>query len=126
MDLFYVGGAHENNVGLQDYYLRARYDFSPNFFVQTDGHLFYSDADVYRAFGVGERMDNYFGTELDFSFGYIFNDAISLQGGYSQFLYTDTFEVVQNNGTLKNNQNWAYLMLIFRPTMRNKFIGILL
>ena len=71
-------------------------------------------------------MDNYFGTELDLSFGYIFTDAISLQGGYSQFFHTDTFEVIQNNGTLKNNQNWAYLMLIFRPTIKNKFIGILL
>ena len=126
MDLFYVGGAHENNVGLQDYFLRARYDFNPKLFVQADGHLFYSHANVYREAGAGEQMDNYFGTELDLSFGYIFNSAISLQGGYSQFFHTDTFQVVQNNGNLKNTQNWAYLMLIFRPTMRNKFIGILL
>jgi len=126
MDLFYVGGAHENNVGLQNYYLRSRYDFGPKFFLQADGHLFYSQADVYRAFGAGERMDNYFGSELDLTFGYIMNDAISFQGGYSQFFHTDTFEVVQNNGALKNNQNWAYLMLIFRPTMKNKFVGILL
>ena len=124
MDLFYVGGSHENNVGLQDYYLRARYDFGPKFFLQTDGHLFFSQADVYRPEAPEERMDSYLGSELDLSVGYVFNQAISLQGGYSHFFHTDTFEVIQNNGTLKNTQNWAYLMLIFRPTMKNKFIGI--
>jgi hypothetical protein len=124
MDLFYVGGAHENNVGLKDYYLRTRFDFNPKFFTQLDGHAFASYANVYNT--TGEKMDKYLGTELDLSLGYLVNDAISLQGGYSQLFYTNTFERVQNNGTLKNNQNWAYLMVIFRPTMKNKFIGILL
>ncbi|MDO9551082.1 alginate export family protein [Rhodonellum sp.] len=126
MDLFYVGGTHETNVGLQDYFLRSRYDFGPRFFLQTDGHLFYSQADVYRANGAGEKMDKFFGTELDLSLGFILNDAISIQGGYSQFFHTDTFEMIQKRGALSDNQNWAYLMLIFRPTMKNKFIGILL
>jgi hypothetical protein len=71
-------------------------------------------------------MNPIFGTEIDLSFGYIFNDAISLQSGYSQFFHTDTFAQVQPNDNLKGAQNWAYLMLIFRPTMKNKFIGILL
>lgn len=124
MDLFYVGGAHENSVGLQDYYLRTRFDFNPKFFTQVDGHLFNSFANVYRT--TGEKMDKYLGTEVDLTLGYIFNDAISVQGGYSQFFYSDTFERLQNNGMLKNTQNWAYLMLIFRPTMKNKFIGLLL
>jgi hypothetical protein len=126
MDLFYVGGSHENSVGLRDFYLKGRYDFGPKFFVQTDGHLFYAQADVYRPGISEERMDSYLGSELDVSVGYLFNQAISLQGGYSHFFSTDTFEVIQNNGSLKNTQNWAYLMLIFRPTMKNKFIGILL
>ncbi|HEV7333911.1 MAG TPA: alginate export family protein [Flavisolibacter sp.] len=124
MDLFFVGGAHENSVGLQDFFLRTRLDFSPKFFTQIDGHYFTSHAAVYRS--SGEKRNKYLGTELDLSLGYLINSAISLQGGYSQFFFSDTFEQVQNNGVLKNVQNWAYLMLIFRPTMRNKFIGILL
>jgi hypothetical protein len=124
MDLFYVGGAHENSVGLQDFYLRTRYDFSSKFFTQLDGHYFTSHADVYRP--SGEKRNSYLGTELDLSLGYIINSSISLQGGYSQFFHSDTFDQVQNNGNLKSTQNWAYLMLIFRPTLRNKFIGILL
>lgn len=124
MDLFYVGGAHENSVGLKDYFIRTRLDFNPKFFTQLDGHYFAAYADVYGAGGAA--MDKYLGTELDLSLGYLINDAISLQGGYSQAFYSNTFEQVQNNGSLKKNQNWAYLMLIFRPNMKNKFIGILL
>ncbi|MEX2514293.1 MAG: hypothetical protein WD398_15420 [Cyclobacteriaceae bacterium] len=125
MDLFYVGGTHENNVGLNDIYLKVRHDFNPSFFIQTDAHIFSSFADVYTNFVSGELMDHHLGTEIDLSFGLLFNKAISLQGGYSQFLHTDTMEVIQTNGSLNSNQNWAYLMLIVRPTMPNKFIGIL-
>lgn len=126
MDLFYVGGTHENNVGLKDIYLKGRHDLNPSFFIQTDAHFFSSYADVYTNFVSGELMDKRLGTEIDLSFGLIFNQAISLQGGYSQFFHTDTIEqLVLPNGSLKNNQNWAYLMLIVRPTMPNKFIGIL-
>ena len=125
MDLFYVGGAHENNVGLQDYYLKARYDFNPKFFIQADFHQFLAHADVFSQNGLF-KLDKNLGTELDFSFGYIFNSAISLQGGYSQLFYSDTFASLQNRGDLKDTQNWAYLMLIFRPNMKNRFVGILL
>ncbi|AFL85154.1 hypothetical protein Belba_2609 [Belliella baltica DSM 15883] len=123
MDLFYVGGAHENNVGLQDYYIKGRYDFNPKFFLQGDIHRFLTHKNVIQGIS---QLDKNLGTELDLSFGYIFNSAISLQGGYSHFLYSDTFQSLQNRGTLKNTQNWSYLMLIFRPTMKNRFIGILL
>ncbi|MEI6950069.1 alginate export family protein [Paraflavisolibacter sp. H34] len=124
MDLFYVGGAHENSVGLEDYFLRGRYDWSRRFFSQLDGHVFAAQAAVYRP--AGERQKAYLGTELDLSLGFLLHEAISLQGGYSQFFYSHTFEVLQNNNNLKSNQNWAYLMLIFRPTLKNKFIGLIL
>jgi len=124
MDLFYVGGAHENNVGLQDYFLKTRVDFNSKFFTQLDGHAFFSHANSYSP--SGEQLDKYLGTEIDLTAGFILNDAISIQAGYSQFLHSETFETIQGRGNLKNSQNWAYLMLIFRPTMKNKFIGILL
>lgn len=126
MDLFYVGGTHENNVGLNDYYLKGRMTFSPRFFMQLDGHWFNSQAEVLSLNQNADPMDTHLGKELDLSIGYVFNDAISLQGGYSQFFATETMDRIQNNGTLKASQNWAYLMLIVRPTMKNKFIGILL
>lgn len=123
MDLFYVGGVHENSVGLKDYFVRARFDVNPKFFTQIDGHYFSSYANVFKQ---NEEIDKYLGTELDLSVGYIINNAISLQGGYSHLFKTSTFEWVQGDVAAKNVQNWAYLMLIFRPNMKNKFIGILL
>ncbi len=128
MDLFYVGGTHENNVGLQDFYFKSRYAFNKKLFVQGDVHGFFSHADVWRDLeGTGaERMPSFFGTELDLSLGYVYTSAISVQAGYSQLFHTDTFAYIQGVAAPKNTQNWAYLMLIFRPTMKNKFIGILL
>lgn len=128
MDLFYVGGAHENNVGLVDYFLRSRYAFSKKFFLQGDLHAFFAQNNIFRLEQTEsqEQLDAYLGTELDFSLGYIVNDAFSIQSGFSQFFNTDSFAYIQNNSNPKGTQNWAYLMLIFRPTMKNRFIGILL
>lgn len=128
MDLFFVGGTHENNVGLEDYFVRSRYAFSKKFFLQGDIHAFFAQNKIFRLEEPGSpnQLDAYFGTQLDFSLGYIVNDAFSIQSGYSQFFNTDSFAYVQNNINPKGTQNWAYLMLIFRPTMKNRFIGILL
>ncbi|MGK7389902.1 MAG: alginate export family protein [Candidatus Cyclobacteriaceae bacterium M2_1C_046] len=122
MDYFFVGGRFVNSVGLQDYYLKGRYQFNPDFFTQLDAHLFYSQADVIR---LNETLDQYLGTEIDLSIGYNLNRAISIQGGYSQMLPSSTFEELQGQGDFKDIQNWAYIMLIYRPTMKNRFIGIL-
>jgi len=132
MDLFFVGGRFVNSVGLQDYYLKGRYQFNPKFFTQIDGHVFAAQAEV-KQFGEGgpaitpavETIDPYLGTEIDFSFGYILNRAVSVQGGYSQIFASDTFEALQGQAEYKNTQNWAYMMFIFRPTMKNRFIGVL-
>ncbi|WP_375580001.1 alginate export family protein [Marivirga tractuosa] len=130
MDLFFVGGRFTNSVGLQDYYLKGRYQFNPNFFTQLDGHVFYSEAEpvpMNPVLPVGiQRLSKYLGTEIDLSFGYILNRAVSVQGGYSQIFASDTFEFLQGPAEYKNTQNWAYVMFIFRPTMKNRFIGILL
>lgn len=127
MDLFFVGGAHEYSVGLQDYYLKMRYSFSNKLFVQVDGHAFLAAANVESLpIPPSASLDKYLGTEIDLSLGYILFDPISIQAGYSQVFKTETFEAIQVDPAKKNTQNWAYLMLIFRPTMKNKFIGILL
>ncbi|MBK6264005.1 alginate export family protein [Marivirga sp. S37H4] len=132
MDFFYVGGRFENSVGLQDYYLKSRYQFNPDFFTQLDVHTFAAQTEV-RQFGPGgpaitpvpEILDPYLGTEIDLSLGYIYNRAVSVQGGYSQIFASDTFEALQGQAEYKDTQNWAYLMVIYRPTMKNRFIGIL-
>lgn len=123
MDWFYVANGWENSVGLKNYYLRSRYEFSPKFWVQTDFHLFSTYSQPVDREGA-VLSDNKLGSELDFTFGLILNESVSLQGGYSQFFYTETLEAIQPVN-LNNQQNWAYLMVIFRPTSKAKFIGVL-
>jgi hypothetical protein len=127
MDLFYVGGAHENNTGLHDYYGKVRYAPSKKWFMQGDVHYFASQRTQRRVLSPGNglsRLDKYYGTEIDLSIGVVINDAVSLQTGYSHFLASDTYKRVKTNNRAQDTQNWAYFMLIFRPNMKNKFIGI--
>lgn len=129
MDYFYVGGAHENNTGMHDYYAKMRYAPSKKWFVQGDLHVFTSNREYPKIMDRGGEMvqySRYFGTELDLSVGVLINDAVSFQGGYSHFLASDTFKAVKTGNMAKGTQNWAYVMMIFRPNMRNKFIGITL
>jgi hypothetical protein len=121
MDYFYVGGRHENSVGLQDIFLRLRYDLNPDLFISLNGHSFSSHADVYRN---SQRLDKHLGYETDLSLGYILNNSVSLQAGYSQFFASETIEHLHNVQNPAGTQNWAYLMMIYRPTMKNRFIGL--
>ena len=78
-------------------------------------------ADVYDG---TEKLSNTMGTELDFTSGYVFNDVVSLQLGYSQFLAATTFEYLQGVSNPSALQNWGYLALLVRPNMKNRFTGL--
>lgn len=121
MDVFYVGNKHINSVGLNDYYFKTRYDFNKKLFTQLDYHFFQTNA----KFKSGTKeFSSDLGSEIDLSLGYIVSPAFSIQAGYSQLFYSDTFEALKG-GNLRDTQNWAYIMLVFRPNMPQKFIGIL-
>jgi hypothetical protein len=121
MDLFYVGGRHENSVGLYDAFIRLKYDVNSKVFLSLNGHYFNSFADVYSA---GKKLDKYLGTELDFTIGYVPFKAFSIQAGYSQLFASTSLETLQKVIAPRTAQNWAYLMLIYRPKMDKKFIGL--
>lgn len=121
MDFFYVGGRFENSVGLNDFYARLRYDMNKKWFVQTDVHSFYTNADLYKANVV---LNSGLGTEVDLSLGLVLNEVVSLQAGYSQIFASNTLKIMQSDMPA-STQNWAYLMLIVRPKSDKKFIGIL-
>lgn len=127
MDYFFVGGMWENNVGLQDYFLKSRLDYSPKLFTQIDAHLFYSFGELSRELSPGNfsRIDPQLGSEIDLTFGYIINEAVSIQAGYSQFFASSSLEILQGSNNPRNIQNWAYLLMIYRPTMKNRFVGLL-
>ncbi|MFO7719077.1 MAG: alginate export family protein [Gillisia sp.] len=122
MDMFYVGGRHENSVGLRDVFLRMRYDMNSKLFMSLNTHSFYSDAPVS---GTGNEPNKHLGYETDLSMGYVLNSAVSFQAGYSQFFADDNLEYLQNVQDASGMQNWGYFMMIYRPTMKNRFIGLL-
>ncbi|MDP2043287.1 MAG: hypothetical protein Q8S14_04920 [Algoriphagus sp.] len=118
MDYFYVGGPYKQSVGLQDAYLKGRFIPNPKLWIQADYHFFWTQQSL------ASGADKYLGSELDLSFGLIINEAVSLQGGYSAFFAAESFKELTQVSNPKNNQDWAYIMLIFRPNNKNRFIGV--
>lgn len=121
MDFFYVGNRYLNTVGLQDYFIRLRYDPNNKFFLSLNAHQFLAAADV---FDGTEKLSNTLGTELDFTSGYILNEVVSLQVGYSQFFTETTFKYLQGVNNPSSVQNWGYVALLLRPNMKNRFVGL--
>ena len=127
MDYFYVGGRHVNSVGLMDVYLKAKYDVNSKLFVSLNGHSFSAAADVRdRSVGAAAdaKMNAQLGTEIDLTFGYLLSNAVSIQGGYSQMFATNTLETLRGAGNFATSNNWAYVSLLIRPNMKNRFTGL--
>lgn len=122
MDYFYAGGRNNSGLGLFDRFLRLKYQPSAINFWSLNAHSFES-AGEYNLLN-GTTAEKYLGTELDFSTGLIINDALSLQVGYSQFFTSDGLKAIQNVENVKPVQNWAYVMLLFRPGHKSQFVGL--
>ncbi len=123
MDYFYVGGRHHNSVGLRNGYARLSYYPASQMFLNLSYHSFMADGDI---FDENVLMDKSLGSEIDFTAGYTFNKALSLQAGYSQMFAKASLEYLQGVQNPASTQNWMYLMLIFRPDSDKKYIGVAL
>lgn len=122
MDYFYVGGRHENSVGLTDGQLIMKYDISKKMFVLANLHCFMANGDIYKD---DKKLDAFLGTEFDFTAGYILDKSISFQLGYSHFADTETLQFLRKQPNASGVQNWGYLMVIIRPDSDKRFIGLL-
>lgn len=117
IDYFYAGSGH-GNAGLNDFYLKTKYK-AEKWWITLDVHQFMAGADVLdvklkNTQGRYEAMNSSLGTEIDFTCAYIFNPIVTLQLGYSHMLATETTEALKG-GKFDETQNWAYLMLTFKP-----------
>lgn len=122
MDYFYVAGRYINNYGLRDYYLRNKYSFSDDLFISLNSHLFQSFKEITLQ---DASTSSDFGIELDLTLGVILSESVSIQAGYSQLFSGKALSAIQSSLNEQSTQNWAYLMIIFRPDSKNKFIGLL-
>lgn len=117
MDYFYSGNGH-SNAGLNDFYFKTKYK-GENWWLSLDIHQFLACADVldrakYLQSGEYSKMESSLGTEFDLTFAYTFSNNFTTQVGYSHLLATKTMAAVKG-GAYDETQNWAYLMLIFKP-----------
>jgi hypothetical protein len=120
MDYFYVGN-HGNSVGLVDNFLKVSYSHKDYIFGLA-GHYFSAAADVRdlsNSTAITAR-DRHLGAEIDFTALYNFTDGVSFQAGYSHMFGTGTLQTLKG-GTIGQPSNWAYLMVIVRPEMKQKF-----
>ncbi len=118
MDYFYVGN-HANNVGLQDLYFRLKYKHK-KLMSGVDVHLFSTAEDLLdnqklAQSGEYKAVDASLGTEIDFTFKYNYSKEVQFQLGYSQMLATKSMEELKG-GDKNEINNWAYLMITFKPT----------
>lgn len=84
-------------------------------------HLFHLHSRVRHA-GGGPILDSYLGSELDYSFTAVISDALTLQGGYSAMLPSESLELIQGlNAGESEYSHWGWLMLTCNVTLfKNK------
>jgi len=118
MDYFYVGN-HGGSVGLMDIYIPLKYSVN-KFSVSVVPHFFSTAATLaVNKDGSWKDYDNYLGTEVDLMLSYAMSNEVILQAGYSQMLATETMQVLKG-GNYENSNNWAWVMLTFKPVFYQK------
>ena len=118
MDYFYVGN-HGGNVGLIDIYVPIKFNVDKWLFALIP-HYFMSAATV--SGYEGEAYKDYssgLGTELDLMVKYTVSKSVNIMAGYSQMFATETMQVLKG-GNYENINNWAWIMLTFKPTFFSK------
>lgn len=117
IDYFYSGSGHAN-VGLTDIYFKCKYK-AEKWWLGLDIHEFLTGAEIldkteFLKTGKYTAMSSALGTEIDLTYVYNFNAHVSTQVGYSHMFATKSMEAIKG-GQHNETQNWAYLMLTFKP-----------
>ncbi len=116
MDYFYVGNGHSNK-GLTDLNLKAKFETGEKSTLLAHVHQFFANANIP---GEGGRQGDYasnLGTELDIVFNTVLGKGVKFVGGYSQIFQSESMNVIKNQSGTRGMQNWAWAMLVFKPTL---------
>ncbi len=116
MDYFYVGN-HIGNVGLNDFFLKAFYK-KKSFTTGLDLHFFYANSNIADTHS-GGSMESSLGTELDYTISWKIKAGATFKLGYSQLFGTETMEALKG-GDKDATNNWAWAMVIFKPSFSIK------
>jgi hypothetical protein len=118
MDYFFVGN-HFNNVGLNDYYLKSNFKFTPKASLALQLHAFEANAKL----GVdaqNKEISKYLGTEADAVFNYKFANAFTMQLGHSQMFAAESMKRLKNVANPSSMQSWTWLGLNFSSLFKVK------
>ncbi|MCB9425584.1 MAG: alginate export family protein [Flavobacteriales bacterium] len=110
MDYFYVGN-HANNVGLNDYHVSATFKPGKKTKFIAQAHYFTSNTDIA---GLSSKD---LGTELDLVVVQPLMKGVVFKGGYSQMFAKDGLRAVKGVPNPSGAQNWAWAMLVIKPTL---------
>lgn len=116
MDYFYAGN-HIGSVGLRDLYLGLKW-MSGKSDAYLTSHFFAAAADVANKSQPDKAMPSSLGIEFDLGFNFKVDSYLTAAAGYSHMFPTDTF-ITLRGGDKNQMHNWAWVMLIFKPTFLN-------
>jgi hypothetical protein len=121
MDYFYVGNPHSQQgktIGIQDFYIRSKFNFSPKTSLTTEVHHFLSPVKIIDPENSNNYLSRTLGSEVDLVLQHAFHKDFIAHLGYSQMFAT--FSLADIKGGDHNQQNiWGWLMLTFKPELFN-------
>lgn len=110
MDYFYVGN-HANNIGLNDLYAKVIFTTGKRSDLLIKSHYFLSNAEL------NNNADSYLGTEIDLVYTLKPAKNVVLNVGYSHMFASESMSLIKNGRPYDNTNNWAWVRLMFRPTL---------
>lgn len=114
MDYFIRFPNDVSNAGLIAPYLMAEFKVTNTLTLGVDGHIFLNERDYIHQ---NEVIDKYLGFENDFTITWKANSFTVLRFGYSYMLPTESMRIIKKGETIDRWQDWAYLMVTFKPNL---------
>mgnify|MGYP000022825442 CR=1 FL=1 len=111
MDYFFVGPAN-GNVGVTDIFLKTKFAL-PKGALVANIHEFMLGSKQFDE--KGDQLNSMMGTEIDLVYALPLGKGASFNLGFSQLFATDTMLDLRG-GNVKSNQ-WAWMMITFKPTL---------
>lgn len=118
MDFFTRFPVDYKYAGLIAPYLFFQYKLSKKWIIKSDYHVF-SLKEKYYELGQTTPISNYLGVENDLRFTFKPNHYTNIDLGYSFAFISHSMGVIQGIDNPTSFQDWAYLMITFKPELFN-------
>lgn len=114
MDLYTRFPNDLNGAGIVSPYLFFSFNINKKLTIRADELLFFSQNNFLVN---GSVINKYLGFENDLMLQYKTNSYTEIQMGYSWYLATKSTELIKKSGNHELWQDWAYLMITFKPEL---------